>query len=170
MILGALRSALSVKVSQQKLTIVEEWAVETHKTKVLSETLGKLNGETRTILLVENAPSVNLERASRNMDGVTLVPTSSLDTYDLMRHDHLMLSKEAALKLSRGLSATKSEGEREADAASGSPAAAAEKPARASKTAKPAAKEAKKPAKSSKKPAPKAEKKEKKASPKAKKE
>jgi large subunit ribosomal protein L4 len=145
MILGALRSALSIKTAQQKLTIVEEWALETHKTKVLSQTLGKLNGETRTILLVENAPSVNLERASRNIDGLTLVPTSGLDTYDLMRHDHLMLSKDAALKLSRGLSATKSEGDREADAASGSPAAAA-KPASAEKAsakpkaAKPAAK------------------------------
>src|SRR5581483_7840443 len=109
MILGALRSALSVKASQQKLTIVEEWALETHKTKALSQSLGKLNGETRTVLLVENAPSVNLERASRNIDGLTLVPTAKLDTYDLMRHDHLMLSREAALKLSRGLSANKSE-------------------------------------------------------------
>ena len=76
MILGALRSALSAKAAQQKLTIVEEWALETHKTKALRQSLGKLNGETRTILLVENAPNVNLERASRNLDGVTLVPTA----------------------------------------------------------------------------------------------
>src|SRR6201996_3491892 len=41
MILGALRSALSSKAAQQKLTIVEEWALETHKTKVLSQSLGK---------------------------------------------------------------------------------------------------------------------------------
>ena len=74
MILGALRSALSIKAAEQKLTVVEAWALETHKTKVLRQTLGKLNGETRTILLVENAPNVNLERASRNMHGVTLVP------------------------------------------------------------------------------------------------
>ena len=106
---GALRSALSVKAAQQKLTVVEEWALETHKTKALRQSLGKLDGETRTILLVENAPSVNLERASRNLDGVTLLPTANLDTYDLMRHDHLMLSREAALKLSRGLSADKGE-------------------------------------------------------------
>ena len=108
MVLGALRSALSVKAAQQKLTVVESWTLETHKTKALSQSLGKLDGETRTILLVENAPSVNLERASRNLDGVTLVPTAKLDTYDLMRHEHLMLSREAALKLSRGLSAVKS--------------------------------------------------------------
>jgi ribosomal protein L4 len=40
---------------------------------------------------------------------VTLVPATGLETYDLMRHDHLMLSREAAAKLSRALSATKPE-------------------------------------------------------------
>ena len=158
MILGALRSALSVKAAQQKLTIVEEWALETHKTKALSETLGKLHDETRTILLVENAPTVNLERASRNLDGVTLVPTASLDTYDLMRHDHLMLSREAALKLSRGLSAVKGP-DSQAPAEQGSGEAAAEKPARAAKSAKPAKAKAKPAAKTAKKPAAKSKKK-----------
>lgn len=109
MIVGALRSALSAKAAQQKLTVVEAWTLETHKTKAFRQSLGKLEGETRTILLVANAPSVNLERASRNLEGVTLVPTTQLDTYDLMRHDHLMLSREAALKLSNGLSAVKSD-------------------------------------------------------------
>ena len=50
---------------------------------------------------------MNLERASRNMEGVTLVPATALGTYDLMRHDRLMLSREAAVRLSRALSATK---------------------------------------------------------------
>jgi large subunit ribosomal protein L4 len=169
MILGALRSALSVKTAQQKLTVIEEWALGTHKTKALSETLGKLNGETRTILLVENEPSVNLERASRNLDGVTLLPTAKLDTYELMRHEHLMLSREAALKLSRGLSANKRE---ESGAASEPEVAAAAKPApapRAVKEAKPV--KAKATAKTAKKLSAKAEKKDKpKASSKAKKE
>jgi len=121
--LGALRSALSAKAAQQKLTVVEAWTLETHKTKSFRQSLGRLDGQTRTILLVENAPSVNLERASRNLEGVTLVPTTQLDTYDLMRHDHVMLSREAALKLSNGLSAVKS------DAGTGQTSAAAAKPA-----------------------------------------
>ena len=166
MLLGALRSALSVKATQQKLTIVEEWALETHKTKTLRQSLGKLNGETRTILLVENAPSVNLERASRNLDGVTLVPTANLDSYDLMRHDHLMLSREAALKLSRGLSAVKAEN---GGVSAETPAATdATVPASSSKPVKAKPKAARK---ASTKPAAKAGKKEKpKARPKAKKE
>jgi len=168
MLLGALRSALSVKAAQGKLTVVEAWALESHKTKVLAGSLGKLNGETRTILLVENTPSVNLERASRNLEGVTLVPTASLDTYDLMRHDHLMLSREAALKLSRGLGAVKGE----AGGASPQAAPEPEKPVRQAKSGKSSKAKAKSASpKRSKKPAAKAGKKAKpKSGAKAKKE
>ncbi len=109
MIVGALRSALSAKLAQEKLTIVEGWELESHKTKAFRQALSKLDGETKTILLVEVGANVNLERASRNLEGVTLIAPTSLGAYDLMRHDHLMLSKEAAGRLSRALSATKME-------------------------------------------------------------
>jgi len=160
MILGALRSALSAKFADQKLTIVDGWKLESHKTKPFREALDKLDAETRTILLVENGANVNLERASRNLEGVTLVPAAGLEPYDLMRHEHLMLSREAAAKISRALSSEKPETPVQIEAA---PAA---KPA-AEKTA-----EAKAPAKAVPPKAPKkaAEKKEKpKAKPKAKK-
>src|SRR6201988_1029347 len=109
MILGALRSALSAKLAEEKLTIVDGWKLDSHKTKPFSQTLGKLNKETRTILLVENGVNLNLERASRNIDGVTLVPATGLEPYDLMRHEHLLLSREAAAKISLPLSATNPE-------------------------------------------------------------
>src|SRR6202171_2011538 len=100
MIVGALRSALSEKLAQQKLTVVEGWVLESHKTKAFRQSLGKLERGTRTILLVETGANVNVERASRNLDGVTLVPSTKLEPYDLLRHDHLMLSREAAMRLS----------------------------------------------------------------------
>lgn len=160
MILGALRSALSAKLADQKLTVVDEWKLDTHKTKPFAEALGKLDGESKTILLVDNAASVNLERASRNIDGVSLIPTSALEAYEVLRHDHLMLSREAALKLSRGLSGEKSEaGGASAQAESGSAAA----------TEAAGAKPAKAKAKTAKKPAPKAKKTKPAAKPKGKK-
>ena len=149
MVVGALRSALSSKLAEQKLTVVEGWKLESHKTKPFRETLSKLDKETRTILLVETGENVNLERASRNIEGVTLVPATALVTYDLMRHDRLMLSREAALRLSRALSATKS-----AEAATEAAAEAAPAKQEAS-----AAKAKAAPAKAAKKAAPKAAKK-----------
>jgi len=148
MILGALRSALSSKLAQQKLTVVDGWKLESHKTKLFREALTKLDGETRTILLVENGENVNLERASRNLEGVTLVGATALVTYDLMRHDRLMLSRDAALRLSHALSATKAG---EAPAAQTAEPAPAKKEAKAA-PAKAAAKKAAAP-KAEKKPA-----------------
>ena len=107
MVLGALRSALSAKAAQQKLTVVDGWTLESHKTKPFRQALGKIDHDSRTILLVETSPNVNLERASRNLEGVTLVASTALKPYDLLRHDRLMLSREAAVKLSHALSASK---------------------------------------------------------------
>src|SRR5277367_4117471 len=144
MIVGALRSALSSKFAEEKMTVVDGWALDSHKTKPFRETLSKLDGETRTILLVVTGANVNLERASRNLEGVTLVPTRSLGPYDLLRHDRIMLSREAAEKLGRTLSAVKSD---EPVAASAPEAEAAEKkPAKAHAKKHAAPKKAKKPA------------------------
>jgi large subunit ribosomal protein L4 len=148
MILGALRSALSVKLAEAKLTVVEGWTLESHKTKPFRQALSKLDKETKTILLVESGDNLNLERASRNLEGVTLVAPAALRPYDLMRHDHLMLSRAAAVKLNRALSLAK------ADLAPATEDRKSEKPAPPVKAAKAVPKGAKKPA--AKKPKPKA--------------
>jgi large subunit ribosomal protein L4 len=148
MITGALRSALSSKLAQEKLTIVDGWSLDSHKTKAFSESLRKLDKDTRTILLVATGANLNLERASRNIAGVTLVPATSLGPYDLMRHDRLMLSREAAEKLSRALSASHEGAPAAVESSEGEAAEPAKKvaPAKAAVKKEAAPKAAKKPA------------------------
>jgi large subunit ribosomal protein L4 len=102
MLLGALRSALSAKLAEEKLTVVEEWSLDTHKTKTLRLALGKLNAE-KTTLLVANGENRNLELASRNLEGVKLSASNALQPYDVLRHDRLVLSKDAVARLVRAL-------------------------------------------------------------------
>jgi len=102
-VLGALRSALSAKLAEEKLIVVDAWALETHKTKAFRQVLDRLDGDSRTILLVETAANRNLELASRNLEGVKLVSPAALQTYDLLRHERLVLSKDAAVKLGKSL-------------------------------------------------------------------
>jgi large subunit ribosomal protein L4 len=102
--LGALRSALSAKLADKKLFVVEDWQLESHKTKTFREALSHVDEASRTLLLVDGGENVNLERASRNLEGVKLVRTTAIQPYDLMRHESVVLSREAAEKLSRGLS------------------------------------------------------------------
>jgi large subunit ribosomal protein L4 len=101
--LGALRSALSAKLAAEKLTVVDDWTLETHKTKAFREVLDRLDGETKTILLVNLEGNINLERASRNLEGVKLISPKGLEVYDLLRHDRLVLSKQAAVRLGESL-------------------------------------------------------------------
>src|SRR5580692_2775515 len=53
MIVGALRSALSSKLAEEKLTIIDAWSLESHKTKAFRAMLDKLHEQTETCLLVE---------------------------------------------------------------------------------------------------------------------
>ena len=107
-LLGALRSALSAKLAEQKLTVVDAWALESHKTKAFRQALERLDGETRTLLLVNHDANRNLELASRNLEGVKLVAPSALQPYDLLRHERLLISREAAVRLGASLDPHKS--------------------------------------------------------------
>src|SRR5207253_6472029 len=84
MVLGALRSALSAKLAEQKLTVVDAWKLESHKAKAFREALDRLDGQTRTILLVEQEVNLNLELASRNRARVKLVRPGSPQPYALL--------------------------------------------------------------------------------------
>ena len=149
MLLGALRSALSAKLAEQKLTVVDALELETHKTKGLRETLGKLNGS-KSALLVSHGENRNLELASRNLEGVKLAAPHVLHVYDVLKHDLLVLSKDAVARLSHTLDPEKRPvvvPDVETIAPAAAPVKKAAAPKAAVKKAKPAAKKAAKPAK-----------------------
>jgi large subunit ribosomal protein L4 len=148
-----LRSALSAKLAEQKLTVVDAWTLETHKTKALLAVLDKLN-HTKSALLVAHGENTNLERASRNVQGVTLSAPSGLQPYDVLKHDLLLLSKDAVMRLSHTLDPEKkpvvvpdvetiAPAAKPAKKEAAAPKAAAKKPAAAKKAAKPAKKKGK---------------------------
>lgn len=108
MVLGALRSALSSKLSEGSLIVVQAWSLESHKTKALREILDRFEQGGRTALLVDEGDNHNLELASRNLDGVMLLRPGELGAYEILRHERLVMSKDAALRLSASLGASKS--------------------------------------------------------------
>jgi large subunit ribosomal protein L4 len=102
MILGALRSALSAKLRDGELRVVSEFAISEPKSKGMRKTLDALDAS-RTILLVDNSANRNLALASRNLAGVKLVASREVNVYDLLGHQHVLLTEEAAKKLSEAL-------------------------------------------------------------------
>ncbi len=102
MILGALRSALTAKLRDGELRIVDSFEFNDHKSKQVRKALDTLEAK-KTALLVEIADNRNLELGSRNLEGVKLVGAKALTTYDLLAHKSVLLTKAAAEKLSEGL-------------------------------------------------------------------
>jgi large subunit ribosomal protein L4 len=107
MILGALRSALSAKLRDGELKVVEAFAFSDHKSKQVRAALNTLEAK-KTALLVASGDK-NLELGSRNLEGVKLVDPKDVTTYDLLAHKMVLVSKDAAEKLSAGLKAKTAE-------------------------------------------------------------
>ena len=103
MLLGALRSALSAKLRDGELKVVQAFTFENHKTKTVAAALKTLRAG-RKVLLVDNEDNRNLQLGARNIEGVTLLPTREVSTYHLLGHSVVLLSESAARKLSEALS------------------------------------------------------------------
>ena len=102
MVLGALRSALTAKLRDGELKVVQNFALADHKSKGFRAALDRLE-ISRKVLVVDNGENRNLSLGSRNLEGVTLVPTRDVSVYHLLGHDRVLLSQDAAAKLSEAL-------------------------------------------------------------------
>ncbi len=102
MMLGALRSALSAKLRDGELKVVQTFSLEDHKSKNMRAALNRLEAR-KTVLLVDNDENRNLSLGSRNLKGVTLVASKDVTVYDLLGHSQVLLSEPAARKLSEAL-------------------------------------------------------------------
>jgi large subunit ribosomal protein L4 len=97
---GALRSALSERLREGNLVVIEAFTLDEPKTKEFVKTLTALELEGRT-LIVDALENDNLRLASRNLKKRAKVVTSfGLNIYDLLYHEKLVLSRAAAEELS----------------------------------------------------------------------
>jgi len=102
MLLGALRSALSAKLRDGELKIVQAFDLGAPKTKDAKAVLTRLEA-TRKVLVVENGENKNLTLSVRNIPGVTLMPTRDVNAFHLLGHDRVLISEAAARKMSEAL-------------------------------------------------------------------
>jgi len=102
MLLGALRSALSAKVRDGELKVVQAFDFGDHKTKNAMDVLGRLEAG-KTVLVVDNGENRNLSLGIRNLKGVTLMPTREVNPYHLLGHKSVLISEAAARKFSEAL-------------------------------------------------------------------
>jgi large subunit ribosomal protein L4 len=106
---GALRSALSERVREGSVFVVEGWNLDKPKTKDFSQSLTNLGLGGKT-LIVDSLDNENLLLSARNLRHAKVVNSFGLNIYDLLYHDQLVLSRAAATELEQLLGNGKAEG------------------------------------------------------------
>ncbi|KAK5581564.1 hypothetical protein RB653_001600 [Dictyostelium firmibasis] len=96
-----LKVALSTKLAQNKLIIVDEFNLESHKTKELVSNLPKEWGRS---LLVDSEISDFLGKSSLNVQKIDALPQLGLNVYTILQNDTLVLSKSSVEALQARLS------------------------------------------------------------------
>lgn len=102
MLVGALRSALSAKLRDGELKVVQTFSLPDHKSRNARAALTRLEA-TRRVLVVDNGENRNLALGARNLPGVTVLATRDVNPYHLLGHDRVLLSETAARKFSEAL-------------------------------------------------------------------
>jgi large subunit ribosomal protein L4 len=95
---AALSSALTVKLNDEEVVIIDEIAVNAPKTKEVRGLLKGLNLE-RDVLIIVPAKNEPLELAVRNLPGVRVSRVSELNVYSVLSHEKLLITREAVEKM-----------------------------------------------------------------------
>ncbi|MDD2377784.1 MAG: 50S ribosomal protein L4 [Bacilli bacterium] len=94
----ALKSALSYKVINSNLIILDNLKLETNKTKEALEVLKNLKVE-RNILIVVDELDDNIILATRNIPKIMLLEANEINTYDIIAADNMIITENAVKKI-----------------------------------------------------------------------
>ncbi|MCY3036809.1 MULTISPECIES: 50S ribosomal protein L4 [Aerococcus] len=90
----ALRSALSRKVSQDNLVVVDALSLDAPKTKEFKNILENLNVNEKVLVVVDK-DNTNAHLSARNLNNVTVVDEDNVNVYDLENHAKVLMTQSA---------------------------------------------------------------------------
>ena len=93
----ALKSALSSKVAADKLVVLDSLTLEQAKTKEMVKVLANLKLNNALIVLPEN--DANVIRAARNIPGIASTTVGTLNTYEVLKYNAVLITKAAVAKV-----------------------------------------------------------------------
>lgn len=94
----AMKSALSTKVLDNNMIVLDTLAVDAYKTKTIVEMLKALNVEGKALIVTAEANSKVIKSAA-NIKGVKTAAVNTLNVYDILNYDKFIVSKDAVAKI-----------------------------------------------------------------------
>ena len=100
---GAVKKVLTDKLKADRLFVVDEFNLDSPKTKEFLAVLSGLGLAGDKTLVIDDRENRNLYLSARNVAGIKMVPTNGVNVYDLLDHEFIVITKRAVLGLQEGL-------------------------------------------------------------------
>ena len=95
---AALKSVLSDKLGNKEIIIVDKLSLKENKTSKMVEILKNLQAFKKPLIIIENEDN-GIAKAARNIKGTQVLPVSKLNTYDLINHQKIIITKKALKRI-----------------------------------------------------------------------
>ena len=99
----ALKSALSNKLSEDKIIFIESLEIKNHKTKELNRTLKKFDFNSALFVHTDDEKNLNFKRASTNIPRLSMLIDKGLNVRDLISYDTIFIEKKSIEQISKRL-------------------------------------------------------------------
>ena len=93
----AMMSALSSKVQEGQMLVVEDLAFDSIKTKNVVNMLNAMEAKKTLIVTAESNEVVY--KSARNIEGVAVIPANNINVYDLLKFEKVVMTKDAVSKI-----------------------------------------------------------------------
>ncbi|KGN02698.1 50S ribosomal protein L4 [Clostridium novyi A str. 4570] len=93
----AMKSALTSKVNENELVVLESLELDAPKTKEMVKMINAFEGKKPLIVVPESNEVIY--KSVRNIEGATVVPVNNINVYDILKHDKFIITKEAVSKI-----------------------------------------------------------------------
>ena len=94
---GAIRSALTSRVNEEKFVVLDSLKFDEIKTKKMVGVLDAL--KVNKALVVLDGDNDNVALSARNIEGVRTVPVNAINVYDILKYDTVVITKDAVSKI-----------------------------------------------------------------------
>jgi large subunit ribosomal protein L4 len=93
----AFKSALSAKVAENEMIVIDSLEFDTPKTKTMLEVLKAFDAKKTLIVVAES--NENIYKSARNIPGVQVSPVNNLNVYDILKYEKFIVTKDAVSKI-----------------------------------------------------------------------
>ena len=95
---GAIKSALTSRVNEQKFIVVDSLKFDEIKTKKMVNVLDALKVN-KALVILDGEDNANVALSARNIDGVRTVETNAINVYDILKYETVIITKNAVSKI-----------------------------------------------------------------------